>query len=373
MTTTEKKDYYDILGVARDANEPTIKQEYRNLALKYHPDRNPGDKQCEAKMKELNEAYAILSNTEKRRLYDTYGHAGLQGFTTEDIFRGTDFNSILEDLFGGGIFGDLFGRRGARGNRGTRQPHRGADLRYDLRVTLEEVYCGVEKQIEFSTEEICESCKGIGASEGKLKECEVCHGTGQKVTEQRSGFGIFRQITTCSACRGKGRIPIESCKECGGKGIREKARQITIHIPPGADTAYKIRIEGEGASGRNGASPGDLYVVLQIESHPLFERRGDDVYVMKEIDSIQMALGGEVSDIPGLGGKLSLNIPEGTQTGEVFRIAGAGMPRLYNSGKGDEYVMVQIVTPTNLSKEERDLLSQVQKLREARILKTGNH
>ena len=360
----EKRDYYEILGINKDADEAAIKKAYRGLAMKYHPDKNPGDAQAAEKMKELNEAYAVLSDRNKRGLYDTYGHAGLEGYTQEDIFRGVDFGSLFEELFGGGlgfgegIFDGFFGRRR---DRRARQPQRGADLRYDLTVSLEDVAFGKEKKIEAPWLEPCLVCNGVGAKEEGLKECEACHGSGQLVTEQRSGTSLFRQITTCSRCGGRGKVVTHPCDECGGKGSVEKRKEIYLYIPKGADMGHRIRIEGEGETGIDGN--GDLYVILNVEKHPIFERHGDDIYVVKEIGFTRAALGGELDDIPGLEGILTLDIPEGTQNGAVFRIIDKGIPHLNGYGRGDEYVIIKVLTPTNLTEEEKDLLRRFEESR----------
>ncbi len=365
----DKRDYYEILGIDRGADENAIKKEYRGLAMKYHPDRNPGDKQAAEKMTEINEAYAVLSDRGKRRLYDTYGHAGLQGYTIEDIFGGVDFSSLFREFglgdsfgrgFGGSIFDSFFGRRGSTRTR----PRKGADLRYDLEVSLEDVALGAEKTIQFPKIEECRACSGTGAKPDGLIECEHCHGSGQIVMDQRSGYTVLRQITTCSHCRGRGRIIKESCDECQGIGFLEKAKEITVPIPRGADTGHNIRIEGEGKWGEAGARPGDLYVVFAVQRHPVFERHGDDVYVAKEVSFTQATLGTEIEDVPGLEGKLKLEIPEGTQTGAVFRIANKGIAHLNDYGRGDEYVVVKVATPTNLSPEEKKLLREFEKLRQ---------
>jgi molecular chaperone DnaJ len=337
--------------------------------MKCHPDRNHGNAEAAEKMKEINEAYAVLSDIEKRRLYDTYGHAGLQGLTQEDIFRGADFGSIFEGLFGGGfgsggsIFDSLFGRRRPGG---TRQTRRGADLRYDLSVTLEEVVSGAERKIEIPRLETCRACNGTGAKKDGLKHCEACRGSGQLVTEQRSGYAVIRQITTCGKCKGRGKIILDRCDECKGKGSREKIEEITVQIPKGAAAGHSIRVAGEGEPGTDGAESGDLYVVLDVEKHPIFERHGDDIYVIKEIELPQAALGEELDDIPGLEGDLKIHVPSGTQNGAVLRIAHKGIPHLSNHGRGDEYVVLKVVTPTGLSKEEKELLKKFQDLRKQR-------
>jgi molecular chaperone DnaJ len=360
----EKRDYYEVLGIGRDADETAIKKAYRSLAMKYHPDRNPGDGHAAEKMKEINEAYAVLSDNEKRRLYDTYGHAGLQGLTQEDIFRGVDFSSIfrefgLSDIFGFGdsLFDSFFGRR----TTSRRGPRKGADLRYDLSVTLEEVALGTEKTIELRRTETCTACNSTGAKLGGLAQCQSCRGTGQIVKEQRSGFSIFRQITTCGKCRGKGTIVKELCEECKGKGFIEKPEKLVVSIPAGADTGYRIRVEGKGDQGKD--LPGDLYIILNREKHPIFERHGDDIYLQQDISFTTAALGGEI-EVPSLNGTLTLDIPEGTQTGSVFRIAGKGIINIDGHGRGDEYVVVKVITPTNLSNKEKELLRQFERLRQ---------
>ncbi len=263
-----KRDYYEVLGIEKNAGEAAIKRAYRNLAMKYHPDRNPDDGQSAENMKELNEAYAVLSDTRKRQLYDTYGHAGLEGYTQSDIFQGVDFESLFRDSgigdifgFGGGDLGDLFGR-GTTTRRGTR---RGADLRYDLEVTLEDVAFGAEKTIQLPKVEKCPTCKGTGAKTGGLVQCPSCRGTGQVVREQRSGYNIFRQITVCGKCNGRGQIVKERCSECQGNGVIEKTKEIVVKIPVGASTGHQVRVPGEGEPGDD--LSGDLYVFLNVQKH----------------------------------------------------------------------------------------------------------
>ena len=358
--TNNKRDYYEVLGVDRNADESAIKKAFRNLAMKYHPDRN-SDSEAAEKMKEVNEAYAVLSDPEKRRLYNRYGHAGLQGYSQADIFRGVDFGSIFEEFgFGDSVFDSLFGLGRRTRPRG---PRRGADLRYYLHVTLEDVAFGAETTIELPKIEICPACKGTGAKEGQLLNCTNCGGTGQRVDERRSGFTVIRQISTCPACRGRGKIVKEACDKCQERGQLERKKEITVHISRGADTGHRILVQGEGESGEDGASPGDLYVVLQVEKHGIFERHGDDIYVVKEVDFTEASLGGELTDIPGLEGNLKLDINEGTQTDTVFRIPDKGIPHLDDYGRGDEYVIVKVVTPTNLSTREKELLKEFQRLR----------
>ncbi len=356
-----KRDYYEVLGVDRGADAAAIKKAYRNLAMQYHPDRNPGDCEAAERMKEVNEAYAVLCDPRKRSLYDNYGHAGLEGYTQEDIFRGVDFSSIFREFgfgFGDGLFDGLFGRRGG----GRRGPRRGADLRYDLRLTLEEAAAGLEKTIELSRTSPCPACQGTGAPAGGLEGCSSCRGTGQMVREQRSGYGVVRQITVCGDCRGRGQIVRQPCPDCGGMGLAEARKELRVEVPAGADAGYAIRIDGEGEAGADGLA-GDLYVVVDLERHPIFERHGDDIYLQHDVAFPAAALGGEAV-VPGLGGELKVEIPEGAQTGAVIRIAGQGMPRPGKRGRGDQYVVLRVVTPTRLSREEKDLLKQFQRLRE---------
>ena len=358
-----KQDYYELLGVDRNADEAAIKKAYRSLALKNHPDRNPGDAAAAEKMKEINEAYAVLSDPQKRRLYDTYGHRGLEGYTKEDIFRGIDFSNLfqefgLTDLFGLGdsLFEPLFGG----GNTPTAGPRKGADLRYDLDVSLEEVAFGADRVVKLSRDERCPSCNGMGAEPGHLGQCDSCYGTGQVVREQRSRTAVMRQVSACGRCRGTGRTITVHCKTCDGKGTLLQTNEISVRIPPGADTGQMVRLQGAGEKGEE--LSGDLYVVLNVQRHPVFERRGDDVFVEQGLDLTVAALGGELQ-VPGLDGDLTVDVQEGTQTGDVLRIPGEGVPHLNGGGRGDEYVIAKVVTPTGLSSEERRLLTDFRKLR----------
>ena len=355
-----KRDYYEILGVGRDAEQAAIKKAYRNLAMQYHPDRNPGNGEAAEKMKELNQAYAVLCDPQKRSLYDTYGHAGLEGYTQEDIFRGVDFSSLFREFgfgFGDSIFDGLFGRS----TSSRRGPRRGADLRYDLSVTLEEVASGVEKTTELPKASACSSCNGTGAQADGLETCRRCQGKGQVVREHRSGYGVVRQIVGCSECHGRGKTVKKACKHCQGKGVVETKKDLKIGIPAGADTGYSFRVEGEGEASADGF-PGDLYVVINVERHSLFERHDDDVYLQHDVSFAVAALGGQVH-VPSLDGDLKVDIAEGAQTGAVIKVPGQGMPRLGKRGKGDQYVVLRVVTPTRLSREEKELLSQFENLR----------
>ncbi len=366
-----KRDYYEILGIDRNADEATIKRAYRSLAMKYHPDRNPEDKHAIERMKEINEAYAVLTDREKRRLYDAYGHAGLEGYTTADIYRGVDFGSLFRE-FGLRDFGFSFGDSILDSIFGTRKPgwdrSKGADLRYDLEVSLEDIAFGANKQIEIQRTRTCNLCLGSGASPRGLIVCDRCKGTGQIVFERRSGYSIFRQINMCSKCHGTGNIVTENCSVCQGKGIIHENKEIQIRIPRGVDNNYVIKISGEGEPGRNGAAPGDLYVVLKLKEHPNFERIGDDIYTTVEISFAQAALGDRI-DVPGLYGPVSVDIPEGVQTDTVLQIPGQGLPRFNKEGKGDLYIRVKVVTPQDLSQREKELLREFDKLQKEKQTK----
>ncbi len=360
---TERRDYYEVLGISRSADEAEIKRAYRALAMRYHPDRNPGDAECVARMKEINQAYAVLCDGEKRRLYDAYGHAGLDGYTQADIFRGADFGDIFRDLgfggfgFGDGIFESLFGRSRTT----TRERRRGADLRYNLDVSLEEAAAGVEKSIKIPRRRTCSSCRGSGAKEGAASTCERCRGTGQMVTERRSGIGVFRQISVCSACQGTGRHIKEPCSLCEGNGVIEEEHELTVSIPRGVDSGHTIRLEGQGDSADGEITPGDLYVVISVQKHEIFERHGDDLYMGKDVGLAQAALGVTLL-VPSLDGEVNLSIPAGTQNGTLLRVKGKGMPKLGSRHRGDLYVVAKVVTPERLTDEQQELLRRFEQL-----------
>ena len=356
----ERRDYYEILGIGRTAKENEIKRAYRALAMRYHPDRNPGDDEASGRMKEINDAYAVLCDAHKRRLYDLYGHEGLNGLNPAD---GVDFSSLFREFglsgfgFGDDPFGSLFGR----GRTSTRERRRAPDLRYNLDLTLEEAASGLEKILEIPRRRTCTSCRGTGAKEGASTTCARCRGTGQTVREQRSGIGVFRQISVCGECRGTGQVVKEPCSLCGGSGQLEEVHDVSVTIAAGVDSGYTLRLEGEGETGDGDVRAGDLYVVVGVDKHPVFERHGDDLYTAKEIDIAQAALGATIP-VPSLDGHAMMEIPAGTQTGSLFRLEGKGMPRLGSRNKGDLYIMVQVVTPRNLSDEQRDLLARFQLL-----------
>jgi molecular chaperone DnaJ len=345
---TPPRDYYEVLGVPRNASEQEVKSAYRKLALKHHPDRNPGDRQAEERFKEAAEAYGVLGDPEKRRRYDAYGHAGVGGAAAgfdPTIFA--DFSDILGDFFG---FGDVFGRR--------RGPRRGSDLRYNLEISFEEAAFGTETQIRIPRAEACPECSGSGAAAGtKPTTCPTCRGAGQ-VTFQQGFFSVAR---TCSHCRGAGRIVAEPCKKCDGAGHVAAERTLQIKIPPGVDSGSQLRIGGEGEAGALGGPPGDLYVVLRVAEHEFFKRDGTNLFCEMPVSVPQAALGATL-EVPTLGGgKTRLAVPEGTQSGTVLRVKGQGIPALGGRGRGDLHVLVRVVVPKHLSSEQRRLFEQLAK------------
>jgi molecular chaperone DnaJ len=347
-----KRDYYEVLGVQRTATEQEIKSSYRKLALKHHPDRNPGDKQAEDKFKEAAEAYAVLADTDKRHMYDRFGHAGLGGAATggfdPTVFTGfEDILGGLGDIFG---FGDVFG-----GGRRRSGPQRGADLRYDLEISFEESAKGAETAIQIPRQETCESCSGSGAAPGsKPTTCPQCHGRGQLRYQQ----GFFTVARTCGQCRGTGQVVTKPCETCRGAGRLQKQRKITVRIPAGIATGQRMRLSGEGEAGPNGGPAGDLYVVVHVQEHAFFQREGNDLYCEIPLNFPTLALGGDITS-PTLEGEESFNVPEATQSGETVRVRGRGMPDVTGRGRGDLLVTVRVVTPKKLTKEQRKLLEQL--------------
>jgi molecular chaperone DnaJ len=358
----EKRDYYDVLGVSKDASKDEIKDAYRKLAMQYHPDRNKSP-DAEEKFKEISEAYAVLSDDEKRQQYDLLGHAGFdQRYTAEDIFRGADFDSIFRDLgFGfGDLFRTFFGRGGFGGGFGERI-NRGQDLVYDLEITLEEAARGTEKEIGIPRTEKCDVCNGSGASPGTSpRTCPRCNGAGKVQHMRKSSFAMYVQVTPCPTCRGKGTLIDSPCKNCRGTGLVKKRRRISVKVPVGIDEGYQLRLREEGEMSPNGGSPGDLYVLVHIVPHELFMREGEDLLYVLMIGYPQAALGAEVS-VPTLEGSIAVKIHPGTQPGEVIRLKGKGMSRFRGYGKGDLLVRVGISVPEKLTQQQRALLEQLAK------------
>ena len=352
MPRPTQKDFYEVLNVKREASIEEIKASYRQNALKWHPDRNPVNKEeAEIKFRECTEAYSVLSDPQKRQIYDTYGHEGLRGSNV-----GTDFNSsVFQDFHD--IFGDFFGFEElfSGGRRGRGRNQRGADLRYDMTLTFEEAAAGVTTKVKLPKQEFCSACNGTGAKKGTgSTACQTCGGRGQMAYQQ----GFFTITRTCPACQGAGQIIRERCLECRGNGRVEREKIIELRIPPGVDTGTRLRVTGEGEQGPNGGPPGDLYVVLDVKEHQFFERRGADLYCTIPLSVAQAALGTELQ-VPGLGGDEKLKIPEGTQSDAVFRVKGKGLPDPRGGGKGDLYYHVRVLTPTKLTREQRKLLEQL--------------
>jgi len=353
MSKGNQRDYYEVLGVARTAAVEEIKSAYRKAALQWHPDRNPENKtEAEVNFRECTEAYGVLSDAQKRQIYDTYGHAGLSSAGASQGFDNTvfqDFHDIFGDFFG---FEDLFGSGGRRGRSRAR---RGADLRYDMSLTFEEASAGVTTKIKLPRQEYCEACNGTGAKKGTgVQACQTCAGRGQLAYQQ----GFFTITRTCPACQGAGQTVKERCQECRGQGRLEREKTIELRVPPGVDTGTRLRVAGEGEPGPNGGPAGDLYVVLEVKEHPFFERRGADLYCTIPLSIAQATLGAELQ-VPGLNGEEKLRIPEGTQSGAVFRIKGKGLADPRGGGKGDLYYHVRVLTPTKLTRDQRKLIEQL--------------
>jgi len=353
-----KKCYYEVLGVSKNTSADEIKRAYRKLAVKFHPDKNPGDHKAEEQFKELGEAYDVLMDSEKRAAYDRYGHAAFQqggGFARGG---GHDAFDIFREVFGGGegggIFEQFFG--GGRGDATGRQ--RGADLRYDMQISLEEAASGCEKEIEIRKLDACDSCGGTGAQAGSKEiSCPMCHGRGQVVATR----GFFQVAQTCPTCQGTGHIIEKPCRSCGGEGRAEKTSRVKLKIPSGIEDGSRLRSSGGGESGIRGGSSGDLYVVIHIQEHSMFQRYGADLYCEVPLAFTTAVLGGEIR-VPTLKNTVSLKIPAGTQNGTVFRIRNHGMPVLHNAGDGDLHVKVQVEVPTNLNGEQRKKLEEFAEL-----------
>ncbi|HBO97987.1 MAG TPA: molecular chaperone DnaJ [Candidatus Omnitrophica bacterium] len=358
-----KKDYYEILGVAKNATAQEIKKAYRSLALKLHPDRVPEaeKKEAEHKFKEMSEAYGVLSDPQKRQMYDQYGHAGIdQQYTSEDIFRGADFSDVFEGVDLGNIFGqifgesdlgDIFGGGGGRGRRSQRS-RRGRDIEYEVEIPLEEACRGVSRKITIPRHEHCAACNGSGAKPGsKMQTCGQCGGRGQVVMSS----GFFRMQQTCSACGGRGQTITEFCPECQGRGQVRVTRKIDVNIPAGVDNTSRLRVSGQGEVGSAGA--GDLYLYIRVLPHDVFERDGNNIHMRLPVSFVKAALGAEVS-VPTLNGSVAMKVPAGTQSGKVFRLKGKGMPDVHGGSHGDQYVHVMIHVPERLNAEQKKLLEK---------------
>jgi molecular chaperone DnaJ len=363
---SQKTDYYEILGVKRDASADEIKSAFRNLAKKWHPDRNPEKKmEAEEKFKEIAEAYAVLSDDEKRSRYDQYGHAGVSGLGGGADFHNVSVEDILSQFFGGrggaggSIFEDLFGG----GGRGQSGPEQGESRRFDIQIDLEHAYLGVTKTIELEREELCDSCKGNGAKSGtRPVSCSYCRGTGSVTRSQ--GFFVMR--TVCPRCSGRGQVIETPCTTCRGSGFQARTVRLEIKIPAGIEDNTRIRVPGQGDAGQTGAPRGDLYVFVRVEDHDIFVRKDNHVLMSIPIPYTMAALGGEV-DVPTLEGKARLKIPHGTPSGKVLKMQGLGMPDVHGYGKGDQLVKVSVEVPKKISAEQEDLLRKLAALEKTTV------
>ncbi|MDH5434413.1 MAG: molecular chaperone DnaJ, partial [Gammaproteobacteria bacterium] len=342
-----KRDYYEVLGINKSASAEEIKKGYRRLAMKYHPDRNPDSKEAEDKFKEAKEAYEVLSNPEKRQAYDQFGHAGVD--PSQGGFGGGHGAESFSDIFGD-VFGDIFG--GGRRGGGRQRQRRGADLQYNLELTLEEAVSGIKKSIKIPTYVACETCDGSGAKKGSTSStCATCKGAGQVRMQQ----GFFSVQQTCPTCHGQGSVIKDPCNSCRGEGRVRKEKTLSVKIPAGVDTGDRIRLTGEGEAGGPGSVPGDLYVQVIVKQHEIFEREGENLYCEMPIAFVTACLGGEL-EVPTLEGKVKLKVPEETQTGRMFRLRGKGITPMRGGQKGDLLCRVVVETPVNLSKEQKKML-----------------
>jgi len=351
-----KRDLYDILGVSKNASEDELKKAYRRLAMKYHPDRNPGDKDAEAKFKEVKEAYEILSDAQKRAAYDQFGHAGVDpsaggGFSGGGFGGSTSFADIFGD-----VFGDIFGGGQTRG-RDDQRAYRGADLQYNLAISLEEAVAGSTQKIRIPTSVVCDVCHGSGVKPGTSKRiCPICQGRGVVRIQQ----GFFSVQQTCPRCHGTGEIIETPCEKCHGTGRVEEYKTLSVKIPAGVDTGDRIRLAGEGGPGENGGPPGDLYILIEVKPHPIFKRQGADLYCEMPVSFVTAALGGEI-EVPTLSGRVTLKIPPETQSGKIFRLRGKGVVPVRGSVPGDLLCQVHVETPVNLTNEQKNILREFEK------------
>jgi molecular chaperone DnaJ len=346
-----KRDFYEVLGVAKGADDKEIKKAYRRMAMKFHPDRNPDDKTADAKFQEVNEAYEVLSDSQKRQAYDQFGHAGVDGQSGFGGGAGAGAGNF-SDIFGD-VFGDIFGGGGGRGRSSVQ---RGSDLKYNMELTLEEAVRGVEKSIRVPTLVNCETCDGSGAKKGTSPiTCNTCGGSGQVRMQQ----GFFAVQQTCPTCSGAGKIIKDPCSSCYGRGVKEETKTLNVKVPPGVDTGDRIRLSGEGEAGRNGGPAGDLYVEVHVKRHEIFERDGANLHCEVPISITEAALGGEL-EVPTLDGRVKLKIPTETQTGKLFRLRGKGVKPVRGHSVGDLLCRVVVETPVNLTARQKELLNELQ-------------
>ncbi len=353
------RDFYEILGVTREADADTIKKAYRKLAMQYHPDRNPGNAEAEEKFKEAAAAYEVLGDANKKAQYDRFGHDAFNGRGGGGGFSNT------EDIFShfGDIFGDLFGGGQTRSRRSRNEPRRGSDLRYVTEISLKDVVTGIEKEIEFDTDKNCDECKGTGAEKGSQPvTCGTCGGSGQVVRQQ----GFFAMASTCPTCHGKGTTVKNPCKPCHGQGRVSEHRKIRLNIPAGVDTGTRLRVATEGEGGYMGGPPGDLYVEIRVKDHKNFERQGDDLVSEIEVSYLQMLLGAEI-EVPTVTGTEKVDIPKGTRNGDTVKLVGQGLPSLRGNRRGDIYYQVNVEFPKKLSKDEEKLLREIAKANKVNV------
>ncbi len=348
MANGDKRDYYEVLGLHRNASETEIKKAFRKLAIQHHPDKNPGDKEAEEKFKELTEAYEVLSDPQKRAQYDQFGHAGLGGgaggFYSGGFGAGSPFGDIFSD-----IFGDIFG-----GGRPRSRGRRGDDLQYNMEISFEEAAFGVENKIDVPYAKRCDNCSGSGAKPGtESKTCPTCRGAGQVRFQQ----GLFSISRTCSHCNGEGRVIETPCPICRGTGSVRDKKTLSVKVPPGVETGNRLKLVGEGGQGTKGGPNGDLYVLITVRDHPIFNREGNDVVCEIPVSFTQAALGCEI-EVPSLEGKVALKIPEGTQSGRTFRMRGKGIAALQGYTRGDQLVVIRVETPVNLTKRQKEILDE---------------
>ena len=353
----DKRDYYEVLGVQKSASEDDIKKAYRKMAKQYHPDLNPGDKTAEAKFKEVNEAYEVLSDSDKRSRYDQFGHAGVDpnfggGAGGGNPFQGGfDFTDIFDSFFGGG-----FGGSSRRANPNA--PRQGSDAQANLAIDFEEAAKGCKKNVEYQQIEVCSDCHGTGAEAGTTpKTCPNCNGTGQVRVSQRTPFGVVQSTQSCDRCHGTGKLIEKPCHTCDGKGRVRRRKTIEVTVPAGIDDEQVLNVSGHGNTGANGGPSGDLHVYINVRPHPIYKRRGNDVWCEMPITFTQAALGADV-EVPTLDGKVSYHVHEGTQPGDVFRLKGKGIQSLRSRARGDQYVQVTVEVPKNLNKRQKEILSE---------------
>ena len=353
-----KRDYYEVLGVQKGASDDEIKKAFRKMAKQYHPDLHPGDSEAEAKFKEVNEAYEVLSDADKKARYDQYGHAGVDPNFGAGGFGGGFNDFDLGDIFGS-IFGGGFGGFGGGGGRSNRNaPRQGERIVQNVTITFEEAAFGCTKEVSVSRIENCDECGGSGCAEGTTAEvCSQCGGSGTVMRQQRTAFGVMQTSAECPNCHGKGKIIHQPCQRCKGQGLIRRNKKVTVEIPAGIDDGQSINIRGQGHAGLNGGPAGDLYVSVSVLRHEYFEREGTAVYYEMPITFVQAALGAEI-EVPTLDGRVKYTIPEGTQTGTVFRLRGKGIPYLRSNSRGDQFVTVTVQTPKGLNSEQKELLRQ---------------